>query len=68
MRKPSAILTEGQVACLAKCRDGLMSLKLDRSRRVMSTSAIDTALADIETKMVAHRAALAQVAGVLTHG
>ena len=64
MRKPSKILTEQQVAALMEARDHLMSDRLDRSRRVMDTSAIDATLAQIETMMVNHRAALARAAGV----
>ena len=67
MKKRSAILTEQQVAALQWARDGLMSIKLDRSRRVMDTSRIDAALAQIETQMITHRAALARMAGVVVH-
>lgn len=63
MRKPR-ILTEQQVAALQEARDGLMSIKLDRSRRVMDTSRIDAALAQMEDTMAAHLAALAHLAGV----
>ena len=68
MHKPSRILTEQQVHALQVTRDGLMSIKLDRSRRVMDTSRIDAALAQIETQLINHRAALAKAAGVTVHG
>jgi hypothetical protein len=68
VRKPSPILSEHEVAALEAARDRLMSIKLDRSRRIMGTREIDDALAHIETRLIAHRASLERIAGVKTNG
>jgi hypothetical protein len=68
MRKPSQILSEQQLTALMARRDVLMSEKLDRSRRVLPTREIDEELAWIETRLIAHRSALAKAAGVMIHG
>lgn len=62
------ILSEQQVADLQAVRDRLMSIKLDKSRRVLGTREIDDALAHIETMLINHRAGLARAAGVSIHG
>ena len=59
MRKPSQILTEQQVAALQESRDGLLAVQADRRRRVMDTSRIDAAIADMDARLAAHHAALA---------
>ena len=68
MFKRSAILTEREVANLQATRDHLMSEKLDRSRRALPTAELDAALAHIETMLINHRAGLARLTGVHTHG
>jgi hypothetical protein len=68
MTKPFRILSEQQVADLNAARDHLMSVKLDRSRRVLPLAATEAALADINRILANHQAAPAYVAGVQAHG
>jgi hypothetical protein len=68
MASRSPILSEDQIASLQHAREGIVSERLDRSRRVKDTSTLDACLEDIDRILADHQAALADMAGVSAHG